>query len=510
LKMEEPEKQTNSEPVAKKPSLRANFIYNFISQLLTLLVPLATTPYLSRVLHEEGNGQYSYSLSIITIFLLFANLGFTTYGQREIARCQDDKEAKSECFWEIVILRTISTLVVTAVFFSVLYTVGFKKCNNLILIFGIELVGTIFDIQFLYFGEEDFKSIAIRTIVLKICGMIGIFCFVKTENDTWIYTLCISVSTVFSYLILWPQAFKRVSFVKAKSLNLKKHLVPVLAIFVPTVAITVYATLDKTMIGLLIPAGQSDYENGCYEQAYKINSIALLLVTVISPVMTSRNASDYKKGDYEAIKRHIDYAESYVWMIGAPLIGGFAALSYNVCAWFLGSGYAEVPLLLQIMSVRFILSGFSEIFGSQLFLATRQEKYFSIATITTALVDFGTNFWLIPILGATGAAITTAASEFICCSILLFFACKHKYVSIKALLIKSWKYLLSAGVMFVALYFTVNLLPYKIWSFLVFLIGGSLIYGLMLFALRDRFFLNICDKIKAGFLKIFIRKHVDK
>lgn len=92
---------------SKKHGLKSNFAFNFISQILTLIIPLITTPYLARVLQETGNGQYSYAFSIITYFTLFANLGFDVYGQRQIAAAQGDIEAKSKVFWEkIQIIRT--------------------------------------------------------------------------------------------------------------------------------------------------------------------------------------------------------------------------------------------------------------------------------------------------------------------------------------------------------------------------------------------------------------------
>ena len=113
-----------SEKTAAKRGLKANFVYNFISQILTLIIPLITTPYLARVLHETGNGQISYATSIVTYFTLFAALGFDTYGQRQIAAYQGDKEKKSQIFWEICILKTCCTLIAYAVLCSVLFTVG--------------------------------------------------------------------------------------------------------------------------------------------------------------------------------------------------------------------------------------------------------------------------------------------------------------------------------------------------------------------------------------------------
>ena len=51
--------------------IAVNFAYNTAYQILTILIPLLTTPYLSRVLHADGIGQYSYSYAIAYYFVLF-------------------------------------------------------------------------------------------------------------------------------------------------------------------------------------------------------------------------------------------------------------------------------------------------------------------------------------------------------------------------------------------------------------------------------------------------------
>lgn len=491
-----------SEKTVARRGLKSNFIYNFISQILTLIIPLITTPYLARVLHETGNGQFSYASSIITYFTLFAMLGFDTYGQRQIAACQNDEEKKSRIFWEICILKTFCTVIAYAVLCSVLFTVGFGETyNRLILLLSIQVIAIPFDIQFFFRGDEDFRSIAIRTIIMRLIGLICIFVFVKDEGDTWVYALCFSVSMLASNLIMWPALIKRIHKCKWKELSLVKHIKPSLLIFLPIVATTIYSVFDKTMIGLL--SENPDYENGCYEQAYKINSVALMLITIISPVMLSRNAHDFKNGDIDSVKRHLHFAANYVWMMGIPLIVGFAVLSDNLRSWYLGEGYTEVPLLLMIMSVRFIASGFGEIFGTQLFFAIGKEQYPLIGSIAASVVNLTLNFFLIPIYGAVGAALATAVCEVTVTVILAVFAYRLHIISFRKIIFSSWKYLLAAGIMFVPIFFMQRALGSAVWTFFVITLVGILTYALMLFILRDQFFLyNIKNFIRFIFKKI--------
>lgn len=502
MQLSQPE--VNDQPV-KKRGLKSNFIYNFIGQILVLIVPLITAPYLARVLHEVGNGQYSYASSIITYFNLFANLGFDIYGQRQIARYQDDKYNKSRVFWELFLLKCITTALSLVVLASLVFSVGFgESYNYLIMIMSLQIIAIPFDIQFLFRGDEDFKAIAIRTILMRVAALVCIFLFVKDEGDLWIYALLMSASTLGANLIMWPTIVRRISFVKPSQLKLFHHLKPAFLIFLPTLAVTIYSVFDKTMIGLL--AANPDYENGCYEQAYKLNSVALLLVTVISSVMISRNAHDYQVGDKKSLENHLYFACNYVWMMGLPLIVGFAVMSENLSSWFLGEGYVEVPLLMKVMSVRFIASGFGVVFGDQLFIAIGKEKYPTIATLCAAVVNVLLNYFLIPIWGATGAAIATAVCEVVVTSVLVFFAWRHKVLSLKKVLFSSWKYIVAAGVMFVPIFFMQMYMGYSVWTFAVIVAVGVIVYFLALLLLRDSFFISMVknvigsvkNKIKGG------------
>lgn len=477
----------------QKTSLKKNYVYNLISQILTLVIPLITTPYIARVLTEVGNGQYSYAFSIITYFILFANLGFNIYGQREVAKKRDNKEEISKVFFEILILKSILTFISLAVLFVILFTVGFgENYNLLIMVFSIQIFAVIFDIQFFYQGIEDFKSIAIRQIMIKLLGLICTFIFIKSKDDLWLYALITSVIVIFSNIIMWPKALKKIQKIKFKDLNLKRNIKPSLIIFLPTLAVTIYSVFDKTMIGLL--AQNPDYENGCYEQAYKINGIALLFITVISPIFIPRNTYDYNNNNIESMQNHLYFASNYVWILSLPMIAGLCVLAPNLSSWFLGEGYNSVPALLQIMSLRFLFSGFGVVFGEQLFIAIGKEKYPTIATCISAVVNIGLNFVLIPHIGALGAAITTAISEVLVTVILAGFVMKTKLLSIKKIIFMSWKYIISASLMFVCIYFMQQNMGYSIWTFLLIFVVGMLVYIVGLLVLRDKFLLSLISK----------------
>lgn len=87
-----------------RKSIRKNYIYNLAFQILILITPIITAPYLSRVLGADGVGTYSYIDSICSYFVLFATLGLTTFGQREISYVQDDRKKDQLFFGKLILL----------------------------------------------------------------------------------------------------------------------------------------------------------------------------------------------------------------------------------------------------------------------------------------------------------------------------------------------------------------------------------------------------------------------
>ena len=88
-------------------SIFKNYLYNVAYQIATLLVPLITTPYVSRVLLPEGVGTAAFINSITSYFVIAGTLGISLYGNRQIAYYREDKVEMSKTFWSIFGLKLI-------------------------------------------------------------------------------------------------------------------------------------------------------------------------------------------------------------------------------------------------------------------------------------------------------------------------------------------------------------------------------------------------------------------
>ena len=90
---------------------KKNFIYNVFYQILSLILPIITVPYVSRVLGSSGVGIYSYTYSIVYYFMLFSMLGIKTYGNRAIAKAREDKFLLSKTFISIYSIQLIMSII---------------------------------------------------------------------------------------------------------------------------------------------------------------------------------------------------------------------------------------------------------------------------------------------------------------------------------------------------------------------------------------------------------------
>ena len=158
----------------------SNIFYNCASQLLAIIVPLITSPYISRVLLPTNLGIYSYIDSVAQIFAVIGALGLTNYGIREIAYVKDDKEKRSQIFFEVMILKIILLIVTFILYYMFFIGTQYEKYSMYQLIW---FIGSFLDVIWFYNGLEDFKTVVLRTCIIKTFNVLLVFLLVKSPQD---------------------------------------------------------------------------------------------------------------------------------------------------------------------------------------------------------------------------------------------------------------------------------------------------------------------------------------
>lgn len=491
------------------PKLRRNFIFNIIYQLLVVLTPLITAPYIARVLGANNIGQFSFAYTIICYFVIFSYLGFQNYAQRAIAEVQDNKYAQSRRFWQIVLIRLIVVIISLSVLF-ILYALNvFGEYSSLILMFSLLVAATAFDINFYFHGRENFFVVMIINLLIRFGYLFCIFMFIRSPSDLNLYALLYSLMVVGGYLSMWallPATLKKVKF---HGLKLKRHLGPALLLFLPVAAVSIYALLDKTFIGILV-SGQQWYpqgnitivvpiaqvENGYYFQAEKIIKALLSILLAVGVVMTTRNSIEFKNNHMGAIKKNVYRSFRFVFALGIPMALGTVVVAESFSTLYFGPNYSMYPQfsidgvasLLMLFTPVIIFGGCSNILGSQYLLPTKRDKEYTISVCIGFVFNVGFNCLLIPSMGASGAVVGTLISEFVIAFTQYLFVAKD--LSLKIIFMNIWKYIVAGLVMGAILYPFYDLILRdlainNVLNLVILIPSGIIIYYLVLLILRD-------------------------
>ena len=475
----------------QKKSIQKNYILNAGYQILLLIVPLVLAPYLSRVLEPDGVGTASFVESVVDYFSLFATMGISTYGQREISYVQDDVDKRSEVFWNTKILGfcTSSMAIVTYIVFALLQ----KSNSTLYLILALNLVAVFFDITWFFQGLEEFGKTVTRNAVCRIFQVVYVFIFVKTKEDLPLYVLGLGLFTALGNLSLWAYVPQYVKKIPAAKIRPFRDIRVVWSLFIPTIAIQIYTVLDKTMIGLIT---DSSFENGYYEQAIKISKMLLAVVTALGTVMIPRIGYHFSRNDTDTIQRLMYRGYRFVWFLGVPLCFGLIMVSSNFVPWFFGNGYEKVILLLRILPFLILAIGINTVTGNQYLIPTKRQGLYSVTVIIGAATNFSLNLVLIRLFQSIGASVASVVAETTIAVIQLVMV--RKEISPWQVLCEGVHYYIAGAVMMLALWPVTTLLSPSILHTAIIVVIGAAVYFMLLLIQRDEFFLLNVSKVFAG------------
>ncbi len=483
--------------MAAKKSIKKNYLYNLAYQILLIIVPLITIPYLSRVLGVENIGINSFTLSIVAYFILFANIGIGSFGAREIALHQDDRKRYSKIFWDCFSYQFITGVI--SVLAYIVYVSCFGGYPAVQWIMLLNIVAAIIDMNWFYRGLEEYKYISIRNIFIKIAGVLATFLFVKGPNDLWLFVLINSLSAVLSSCILWIKFFKLADGPNFKEIRIFRYWKESLIYFLPQIATSIYTVLDKTMLGVIT---RSEAENGYYDQTYKIIQIGLIIMTSLNAVMAPRMAYLYGKGNKEEMRERLKTSFHFIYLLALPIVFGLIAVGPGFSIIFFGEGYEKVCSLLPLFAPIILIIAVSNCIGGQLLVPIGQRAKSAIFLWVGAAVNFVLNIITINLWQSHGAAISSIIAELVIAVAYIYLA--RNYIKTRNVFSIMTKYLLASLAMF-GILFVLN----RFWTTVdivtvgtKILIGAVSYFFILFVVLRDRYLIGETKKVLG---KIFHR-----
>lgn len=475
----------------KEHSIRINLFYNIAYQALVVVISLITTPYVSRVLGPTAIGAYSYTLSVATYFGIFGALGASTYGQLQVAKNRYNVEKLTKTFYTVMYSKIITFLIS---FFGYFIMLRFsRQYMELFIILLIYLVAQMIDISWFYQGLEAFCTTVSVNIATKILSLFLIFVLVNESEDLFIYVVIQQGALLTSNLSMWFSLHKYIGlpklYIRDAFVNIKQNI----AYFIPTIATVIYVSVDKCMIGWIT---RSNLENGYYEQASKIYSMLVVLITALTTVLLPRMSflwEDEKKNQKE-ITSIFGKALRCISGIVFPIALGLFVTADNLSLVFFGTGFEKCGILLRIFSVVIVFTSFNSIISNSCMVARGKQGEFNKLLVLSSLVNIAANFILIYCFESVGAALASLFSEFI---LLICTVLKNRKFLLEVHWIKNGlKYFIFSLFMACILVLGKSFISFdNSMLLLVEILAGGLIYSMCLFISRDELLNEVIDKI---------------
>lgn len=481
----------------KADSIFKNHSFNLLMQVINILFPIITIPYITRILGPENLGKINFANSIVQYFLLLASLGIPVYAVREIAKVRDDSEALKKRFYEIALIQLLLTIISLIIYYSFIFSInGLYKEKYIYIFLSLQIISNALDFTWFIKGIEKYRYATIAMFFSKIFNIILLFMLLKERSQYHLYALIIGgsyfinifINMIITILLLKQFKTKKIEFIQTK--NLKYHLSGLTIFFLSQIAIKVYTVMDQTMLGIF----STNEAVGYYSMSIRLVKVTLTLITSMSIVMLPRISNAISNNEIENVKKYVSLSIKMVYLLAIPTIFGITGIGSEIIKVFLGSEFLESIFIFKLASVLLIIIGLSNIFGIQIMIPFGKEKKFTVILILSAVINFLLNILLIPKLSYFGATYATIIAELFV-TISMFFEVKKLLGSINDLY-KPWKYVISSCIAFFSIVLIKTHVSSNILIILASIIMFAIVYFITLFIFEEDLVIEIINNVR--------------
>lgn len=453
-------------------SIRRNYLYSVSYQILLVIVPLITVPYLSRILGAETLGIYSYTNSVAAYFYLFSMLGISNYGNRTTAQIRDNKKELNIVTNEILCMQIGFGLIVFCgycIYLIYLYSIQ-SDYFRVSMIWALYILSGVFDISWFFWGMENFKLTVLKSIIVKIITTIGIFVFIKEKEDLWLYVLLIAGSPLLCQIILWKYITRIITFTRVAKKNIIKHLKNNFILFIPVIAVSIYTIMDKLMLGNICSIRQLGY----YDNVQKIMTLPTGIITALGTVMLPRMSNIMSKGENSKVIQAISVSMQFTCFFSIGFAAGLAGTGKVFSVIYFGQEFYSCGRMMIFFAPTVVCIAWANVIRTQYLIPAEKDRIYIISVFLGAIVNVLVNLLLIPKLYAIGAIIGTICAEAMVA--ITQTVCVRNDIEIKRLIYDSTPFLIVGIVMFIIVYSLGEYMGISIVTLLVQIIIGAVFY----------------------------------
>lgn len=273
-----------TEKIRENKVLLSNFSYLSILQVVGLLLPLITYPYLIRVLESELYGLVIFTQVIAGYFTILISFGFAMYGAKEVSVHRDDKQKLSQIISNISFVKLILLLISFLILCGYLFYVDAQNKWLYILAFWVCILDVVFP-QWFFQGIEKMKFITLISLGTRLVFILLIFVLIKGKEDVLWFPISNLIGALISGVVSFYLIYKEgVRLVFPSFKIIKEYTKESYHFFLSNVLIQVYANSNKAIIGTFLGMGAVAY----YDLAEKVVNLIRMPQGIISQVAFPR------------------------------------------------------------------------------------------------------------------------------------------------------------------------------------------------------------------------------
>lgn len=482
-------------------NLNKNNIFNSIATFTNLLFPIITFPYLTRVLGVDNIGKYNFSNSVVSYFSLIATLGISSYAIRECAKIKSDRNEFNKLASDIFSIDVYSTIIAyVLLLIAVFVSSKLKNYSLFIMLLSTSFITDTLGASWVLNAVDDFKYLSLRTILIHIVSLIGIFIFVKSDSHLYRYILILVFINVGSSLasIFYRKKYVDIRFKLIP--DIKKHLKKIVLLFSQTVSMLIYTNADMIMLGYCY----TDEIVGIYAIAVRVYNIVNGVIASVIGVATPGLSYDYANKDYIGFNDKITYVVNYIVLLFIPAFVGMNIMAPEIIKLISGRVFVQGEVALRILSFSLLFSLISAVLGLAILFPMGYDRVNFNSCIISAITNIVLNIYFVPKFGIAGAAFTTAIAE------LSGFINKIKHIDRKISIYDLGgifrKYLIGGVIVALICFASKRLIENMNIRAIFAILFSALAYFSYLLLIKDKFFLNLITPIKN---KLFVDRNSD-
>lgn len=383
-----------------------NYILSVTNNVIGLIIPIITFPYISRTLGPDRIGVINFVKSYAYYFMHIASFGIMSYAVREISRVREDKEKVEKIGNEIFNINFLFSFASGFLYLIIAFIVTkFRENFLLYLLFSSTIFTNFLILDWLFQAYDDYAFTTLRSIVIRVLSLISIFIFIRQESDYTIYMIIISIAEMGNRFSSLYYAKKK--FIKLKLspvfLNFKDHIKSLFTLFSYRIVNGISSNLDKLMLGFFI----AYTDVGIYSTGVKFILLVIPAIETVGVVLFPKITISAKDNN-EKYLENLNLNYKIILLLGIPMSIGMFLVSPELMLLFAGKQFTGSIIVSRIMSIIILLCPIGDLLGSKTLLIHNKERWLLISSTIVAISNIVFNFIGIPLFGIVGACVASA------------------------------------------------------------------------------------------------------